>query len=123
MLACEPFRLAKNKKSRVTAAQFASCEAIANTLRSPQLDTKVSQLDPIVNRESIEAMDVEVDTKTEPVVPVILMRHLWIFQTKAPLDIVVKVFNNGKKIILNMCGKINLLPMPLYPEVQPNVVK
>lgn len=33
----------KNKKSRVTAAQFASYEAIANTLRSPQLNTKVSQ--------------------------------------------------------------------------------
>lgn len=42
----------KNKKSRVTAAQFASYEAIANTLHSPQLDTKVSQPDAEVNSES-----------------------------------------------------------------------
>lgn len=38
----------QNKKSRVTAAQFASYEAIANTLHSPQLDTKVSQSDASV---------------------------------------------------------------------------
>lgn len=36
----------QNKKSRVSAAQFASYEAIANTLRSSQLDTTVSQLEP-----------------------------------------------------------------------------
>lgn len=41
----------KNKKSRVTAAQFASYEAIANTLRSPQLDTKVSQPDEEVKKK------------------------------------------------------------------------
>jgi Ni,Fe-hydrogenase III component G len=40
----------KNKKSRVTAAQFASYEAIANTLRSPQLDAMVSQPDGNVKR-------------------------------------------------------------------------
>jgi len=62
----------KNKKSRVTAAQFASYEAIANTLRSPQLDTKISQPDQIVNSESAEAMDVELDTKTESVAPAVL---------------------------------------------------
>ena len=63
----------KNKKSRVTAAQFASYEAIANTLHSPQLDTKVSQPDQIVNNESLETMDLEVDTKTESVSPTVLM--------------------------------------------------
>lgn len=35
--------VAKNKKSRVTAAQFASYEAIANTLHSPQLNDIVAQ--------------------------------------------------------------------------------
>lgn len=40
----------KNKKSRVTAAQFASYEAIANTLRSPQLNAMVSQPDGNVKR-------------------------------------------------------------------------
>ena len=40
-----------NKKSRVTAAQFASYEAIANTLRSPQLNTKVSQPDTEVKKK------------------------------------------------------------------------
>ena len=51
----------QNKKSRVSAAQFASYEAIANTLRSSQLDTNVSQSDPVVNNESAEALDTEVD--------------------------------------------------------------
>jgi hypothetical protein len=62
----------KNKKSRVTAAQFASYEAIANTLHSPQLDTKVSQPDAEVKNKSTEAMDVEVDAKTESVAPAVL---------------------------------------------------
>ena len=35
--------ITKNKKSRVTAAQFASYEAIANILRSPQLNDIVAQ--------------------------------------------------------------------------------
>lgn len=43
----------QNKKSRVTAAQFASYEAIANTLHSPQLDTKVSQHKSKVNKYSL----------------------------------------------------------------------
>ena len=43
----------QNKKSRVSAAQFASYEAIANTLRSSQLDTTVSQLEPEVKTESL----------------------------------------------------------------------
>lgn len=41
----------RNKKSRVTAAQFTSYEAIANTLRSPQLTTTVTQLDPAVKKK------------------------------------------------------------------------
>ena len=41
----------KNKESRVSAAQFASYEAIANTLRSSQLTTTVTQLDPTVKKK------------------------------------------------------------------------
>ena len=41
----------RNKESRVTAAQFASYEAIANTLRSPQLTSTVAQADPAVNKK------------------------------------------------------------------------
>jgi len=41
----------KNKKSRVTAAQFASYEAIANTLRSSQLTSTISQADFAVNKK------------------------------------------------------------------------
>ena len=62
----------KNKKSRVTAAQFASYEAIANTLRSPQLDDMVSQPKPEVKNESTEALDMEVDAKTESVAPSVM---------------------------------------------------
>ena len=47
----------QNKKSRVTAAQFASYEAIASTLRSPQLDTKVSQPDAEVKKNSVRETD------------------------------------------------------------------
>ena len=50
----------KNKKSRVTAAQFASYEAIANTLRSPQLDTKVSQPEEKV-KEKFSVRDPEAE--------------------------------------------------------------
>ena len=63
----------KNKKSRVTAAQFASYEAIANTLHSSQLDTKVSQPEVDVKNESAEALDIEVDEKTESAAPSALM--------------------------------------------------
>ena len=58
----------QNKKSRVTAAQFASYEAIATTLRSPQLTTKVTQTTPEVKDESVETlMDVgiAVDSETD----------------------------------------------------------
>lgn len=41
----------QNKKSRVTAAQFASYEAIANTLHSPQLETKIAQPDAEVKEK------------------------------------------------------------------------
>ena len=62
----------QNKKSRVSAAQFASYEAIANTLRSSQLDTNIAQPEAEVKSESAEALDVEVDAKTESVAPAVL---------------------------------------------------
>ena len=59
----------QNKKSRVSAAQFASYEAIANTLRSSQLDTTVAQPETDVKNESAEAVGLAVDEETESVVP------------------------------------------------------
>ena len=45
-----------NKKNRVTVAQFASKEAIANTPRSPRSNNSISHSPPIVNRELLSFM-------------------------------------------------------------------
>lgn len=53
-----------NKKNRVTAAQFASKEAIANTPRSPRSDITVPQNDQSVNRYSMQtALDLLIKTQ------------------------------------------------------------
>ena len=44
-----------NKKNRVTVAQFASDEAIANTPRSPRINDSISQKDDSVNTPQIYA--------------------------------------------------------------------
>ncbi len=53
----DALNVAENKKNRVTAAQFASNEAIANTLRSPRFNHSIAQNNVIVNSEESTAFD------------------------------------------------------------------
>lgn len=52
-----------NKKSRVSAAQFASYEAIANTLRSSQLNDMVSETEPKIKNKDAEKSSISRQAK------------------------------------------------------------